>query len=157
MHFAYPLPWWLAVLLAAAVGAVAYVEYRRPLSPLTAAQRTLLVALRVIALAAIVLFAFRPIAVLPPAGSRDAIVPILVDVSRSMRLADADGQTRLARANGLLKNELGLPLTSHFKTEIYGVGEGLGPATVDGLAANARRTDLTGALASVRERYRGQR
>ena len=74
-----------------------------------------------------------------------------------MRLADADGQTRLARANGLLKNELGLPLTSHFKTEIYGVGEGLGPATVDGLAANARRTDLTGALASVRERYRGQR
>ena len=68
MHFAYPLPWWLAVLLAAAVGAVAYVEYRRPLSPLTAAQRGLLVALRVIALAAIVLFGFRPIAVLPPAG-----------------------------------------------------------------------------------------
>jgi uncharacterized membrane protein len=157
MHFAYPLPWWLAVLLAAAVGAVAYVEYRRPLSPLTAAQRGLLVALRVSALAAIVLFVFRPIAVLPPAGSRDAIVPILVDVSRSMRLADADGQIRLARANGLLKNELGLPLTSHFKTEIYGVGEGLGPATVDSLTANARRTDLTGALASVRERYRGQR
>ena len=152
MHFAYPLSWWLAVLLAAAVGAVAYVEYRRPLSPLTTAQRTLLVALRVVALAAIVLFVFRPIAVLPPAGSRDAIVPILVDVSRSMRLADADGQTRLARANGLLKNELGLPLASHFKTEIYGVGDGLGPATVDGLAANARRTDLAGARASVRER-----
>ena len=66
--------------------------------------------------------------VLPPAGSRDAIVPILVDVSRSMRLADADGQTRLARADGLLKNELGLPLTSHFTTELYGVGDGLAPA-----------------------------
>ena len=63
-----------------------------------------------LALAALVLFLFRPIAVLPPAGSRDAVVPVLVDVSRSMRLADADGQTRLARADGLLKNELGLPL-----------------------------------------------
>ena len=114
-------------------------------------------ALRVLALAALVLFVFRPIAVLPPAGSRDAIVPMLVDVSRSMRLADADGQTRLARAAGLLKNELGLPLASHFKTEIYGVGNGLEPVKADGLAADARRTDLTGALASIRERYRGQR
>jgi uncharacterized membrane protein len=157
MHFAYPLPWWLAIVLAAAVGGVAYAEYRRPLSPLTPARRGALVALRVLALAAIVLFVFRPIAVLPPAGSRDAIVPILVDVSRSMRLADADGQTRVARASGLLKNELGPPLASHFKTEIYGVGNGLEPIKADGLAADARRTDLTGALASIRERYRGQR
>ena len=157
MHFAYPLPWWLAVILAAVIGASAYVEYRRPLSPLTPAQRGVLVGLRVLALAALVLFLFRPIAILPPAGSRDAIVPVLVDVSRSMRLADADGQTRLARANGLLKNELGLPLTSHFKTEIYSVGDGLAPAKIDGLAADARRTDLSGALAAVRERYRGQR
>jgi len=157
MHFAYPLPWWLAVLLAAAIAAVAYVEYRRPLSPLTPAQRGVLVGLRVLALAALVLFLFRPIAVLPPAGTRDAIVPVLVDVSRSMRLADADGQTRLARAVGLVKNELGLPLTSHFTTELYAVGDGLAPAKVDGLAADARRTDLSGALASVRERYRGQR
>src|SRR5512132_556491 len=101
MHFAYPLPWWLAVILAAAVGAIAYVEYRRPLSPLTRAQRALLAGLRVLALAALVLFLFRPIAMLPPAGSRDAVVPILIDTSRSMRLADADGQTRLAKAIGL--------------------------------------------------------
>src|SRR4030088_2672529 len=123
MHFAPPLPWRLAVLLAAAVAASAYVEYRRPLSPLTPAQRGVLAGLRVLALAALVLFVFRPIAVLPPTGSRDAIVPLLVAVSPSRRLADADGQTRLARATALLKNELGLPLTSHFTTEIYGVGD----------------------------------
>src|SRR3954468_12770267 len=157
MHFAYPLPWWLAVTLAAAVGAVAYIEYRRPLAPLTRGQRALLAGLRVLALAALVLFVVRPIAVLPPAGSRDAIVPVLVDVSRSMRLADADGQTRVARANDLLKNALGAPLTTRFTTEIYGVGDGLAPAKVDALTADARRTDLAGALASVRERYRGQR
>jgi uncharacterized membrane protein len=157
MHFAYPLPWWLAVLLLAAIGAIAYVEYRRPLSPLTRVQRGALLVLRLLVLAALVLFLFRPIAVLPPTGSQDAVVPILVDVSRSMRLGDADGQTRLARANALLKAELGLPVTSHFKTEIYGVGDGLAPAKSDGLSADARRTDLSGALASVRERYRGQR
>src|SRR6478672_4325284 len=119
MHFAYPLPWWLAVVLAAAIGAVAYVEYRRPLSPLTPAQRGVLVGLRVLALAALVLFLFRPIAVLPPAGSR------------------------LARAIGLLKNELGLPLSSHFTTEFYGVGDGLASSKLDALAADARRTDLS--------------
>src|SRR5258706_1362358 len=157
MHFAYPLPWWLAVLLAAAVGGVAYAEYQRPLSPLTARRRGALVTLRLLALAAIVLALFRPIAVLPPAGSRDAMVPVLVDVSRSMRLADADGQTRLARAAGLLEDELGLPLTSHFKTELCGVGNGRQPVKADALAADARRTDLTGELAPIRERYRGQR
>src|ERR1700704_5885612 len=133
MHLAYPLPWWLAILLAAAVAGGAFVEYRRPLSPLAPAQRGVLAGLRVLALAALVLFVFRPIAVLPPAGARDAIVPVLVDVSRSMRLADADGQTRLARANALLKNELGAPLSTHFTTEIYSVGDGLAPAKTDSL------------------------
>src|SRR6185295_16914265 len=157
MHLAHPLPWWLALVLAAAIGAVAYAEYRRPLSPLSRVQRGVLVSLRVLALAAIVLFLFRPIAILPPTGSREAIVPVLVDGSRSMRLADADGQTRIARATALLKNELGAPLATHFTTEIYSVGDGLAPATVDSLNANARQTDLAGALAAVRERYRGQR
>ena len=39
MFFAYPLPWWLAVLLAAAIGSLTYAEYRRPLAPLTPSQR----------------------------------------------------------------------------------------------------------------------
>src|SRR5437773_626291 len=157
MHFAYPLPWWLVVILAAAVAAVVHAEYRRPLSRLTGVQRGVLISLRVLTLAALVLFLFRPIVIRPPAGSREAIVPVLVDVSRSMRLADAYGQTRVARANMLLKNELGLALSSRFTTEIFSVGERLAPAKIGDLAADARRSDLTGALAAVRERFRGQR
>ena len=157
MHFAYPLPWWLAVLLAAAIAAAAFVEYRRPLALLTRTQRGVLAGLRVLALGALVLFLFRPVAMLPPSGSRDAVVPVLVDVSRSMRLADADGQSRLARAIALLKTDLLPALSSRFVTELYGVGDGLAPAQIDRLAADARRTDLAGALAAVRERYRGQR
>src|SRR5437899_5600525 len=157
MHFAHPLPLWLAVILAAAVAAVVYAEYRRPLSPLTGVQRGVLAGLRVLTLAALLLFLFRPIVILPPAGSRDAVVPVLVDVSRSMRLADADGQPRVARAIALLKTDLMPALSSRFLTELYGVGDGLAPIQIDRLAADARRTDLAGALAAVRERYRGQR
>src|SRR5512144_2554438 len=122
MHFAYPLSWWLAVLLAGAIGAAAYAEYRRPLSPLTRTQRGALVALRALVLAALVLFLFRPIVVLPPSGSRDAVVPVLIDVSRSMRLGDADGQSRLSRAAAVVKNDLLPKLSSHFSVEIFSVG-----------------------------------
>jgi len=160
MHFAYPLPWWLAVALAAAIGAAAFFQYRRPLAPLARAQRVTLVALRAIVLAAIVLFLFRPIIVLPPAASQDAIVPVLIDVSRSMRLDDADGHPRVARAAAILKNELSPALARQFHTELYTIGDGLAPlapAALDRLSADARRTDLSGALAAIRERYRGQR
>src|SRR2546425_7442322 len=133
MHFAYPFPLWLAVLLAAGVAAAAFLEYRRPLAPLTRRQRGLLAGLRVIVLAALVLFLFRPIAVLPPSSARDAVVPVLVDVSRSMRLADADGQARLARALALLRNDLIPALSKTFTLEVYAVGDGVQPAKLDQL------------------------
>src|SRR5216110_2897281 len=121
MHFAYPVPWWLVAALAAAVGSFAYFEYRRPLSPLTPAQRGILVGLRAAGLAAILTFLLRPIVLLPPLGARDAAVPILVDVSRSMRLNDADGQARLARATTVLRTHLMPALSRQFTPEIYSV------------------------------------
>jgi hypothetical protein len=98
MHFAHPLPWWVALLVAAAIGSLAFVEYRRPLAPLTRVQRGVLAALRVLALSVLVVFLCRPVVLLPPASSRGAVVPVLVDVSRSMRLADEGGQARITRA-----------------------------------------------------------
>jgi len=157
MHFAYPLPWWLAVAIAAAIAAAAFAEYRRPLAPLTVLQRGALASLRVLTLAALALFLFRPIAILPPVGSRDAIVPVLVDVSRSMRLGDADGQTRIARAAALLKAQLMPALATHFTTELYTVGDGLAAANLDRLNADARRTDLTGARRRNRRAVRRRR
>jgi hypothetical protein len=160
MHLAYSLPWWLAAFMAAAVVAAAFYEYRRPLSPLTSGQRAALFGLRVAVLFVLVVFLFRPIALLPPSGPRDTIVPVLIDVSRSMRVADAGEQTRLDRAIGLLRTRLLPALSQQFIVELYSVGETLAPVTdasVDHLTADARRTDLSGALAAVRERYRGQR
>ncbi|HWW83459.1 MAG TPA: hypothetical protein VNZ26_07645, partial [Vicinamibacterales bacterium] len=157
MHFAYPLPWWLAALFATAIGAAVVFEYRRTLSPLTAFKRGVLVFLRALTLVLLVLFLFRPIIPLPPSGSREAVVPVLVDVSRSMRLNDADGLARLDRAKAVLKTTLLPALAPHFTTELYSVGSGVAPAVLDELTANARQTDVTGALSAIRERYRGQR
>src|SRR5262245_9072218 len=160
MHFAHALPWWLAVVLAAAIAALAFLQYRRPLAPLSRAQHGVLVGLRVVTLVVLVLFLFRPIVILPPSAPRDAVVPILVDASRSMRINDADGQTRLARAIALVKSDLLPKVRDHFVPELYTVGDTLTPlqpATLDRVGANARRTDLAGALTAIRDRYRGQR
>src|SRR5262245_27970003 len=97
---------------------------------------------------------------LPPAGSRDAIVPILIDSSRSMRIADADGQSRLARAVTLVRTEILPKISGQFVPELFSIGDGVSPlpsSGLDRLGANARKTDLAGALTAIRDRYRGQR
>src|SRR5579872_4354325 len=128
MHFAYPPPWWLALLLAAAVAAAVFFEYRRPLAPLTRIRRGLLAVLRALTLMALTVFFFRPIATLPPAASRGAAVPVIVDASRSMRIndaGDAGGQTRTAAAAKLLKERLMPALTAQFSPSLYRFGDGL--------------------------------
>jgi uncharacterized membrane protein len=156
MQFASPLPWWALALVAAAIGAFAFLSYRRPLVPLTRAQRGILIGLRVLSLAAVVFFLCRPVVLMPPSADREAVVPVLVDVSRSMRVADADGQPRLTRAAALVRDRLLPALSSHFVPEVYAIGEGLEASSVDALTADRRHSDLQGALAAVRERYRGR-
>jgi len=159
MQFAYPLSWWLVAPLAALVAAAVWAEYRRTLSPLTSRQRALLVGLRALALVALALFLFRPIAWLPPVSSRDAVVPILVDVSRSMRLTDEGGQSRMTRASDILDKELLPALSRTFTTAVYDVGETIAPASGSSgqRRADSPRSDLSGALDTIRQRYRGQR
>lgn len=157
MHFAYPLPWWLAILLVAVAAGFALIEYRRPIVPLSPARRWTLALLRAVVVLALLAFVFRPMLLLPPSGNRDAVVPVILDVSRSMRLHDADGQTRLARATTILKTQLLPALRSHFKPEVFAAGDQVTPASPDGFAAEARHTRIADAIADVRERYRGQR
>ncbi len=99
MQFAHPLPWWAVPLVVAGIGALAFLEYRRPLAPLSRARRGVLAGARALTLAALVVFLLRPMALVPPSTHARRVVPVLVDVSRSMRLDDADHQARLARAD----------------------------------------------------------
>ena len=57
----------------------------------------------------------------------------------------------------MLRTQLMPALSRQFTPEIYSVGERLTEADLDHLSADARQTDLAGALAAVRERSRGRR
>lgn len=159
MRFAAPIPLWLVTLLVAAIVGIAYFSYRRPLVPLSIGQRSALVALRAAVLIALLLVLCRPI-LFVPARQADAVVPILVDTSRSMRVADAERLTRMARATQLLKDELLPELSRRFAPELYGVAESvtpLAPGMLDQIEPGGRRSDLTSALTAIRDKYRGRR
>ena len=157
MHFASLPPWWLTIIIALASAAAVFAAYRRPLAPLSTARRAVLVALRTATLLAILLLLFRPVAVRPPVGDREQVVPVIVDISRSMRVADADGDTRIARAATVLRFDLLPALSRQYRTELLTAGDALEPASVETFGARANQSDLSGALAAVRERFRGQR
>jgi uncharacterized membrane protein len=144
------------VLIAAAIGATAFLSYRRPLVPLPPAQRSTLIVLRAATLATVIFLLCRPVLILP-SRALDASIPILVDTSRSMRVTDGGDQPRIVRAIEALQSELLPELSRRFRPEIYAIGESLTPSSVEKLSADARQTDLTGALAAIRDRFRGRR
>lgn len=157
MHFAYSFPWWAAVLVVAAVAALAFASYRRPLVPLSTRQRTALSALRGITLLMLALCLFRPVQLLPPHGTRDAVVPVLVDASRSMRLADGGPRSRIDRAAALVRTALVPRLGRDFRVELFSFGDHLQSADAGTLRADERASNLAGALHDVESRYRGDR
>jgi len=89
------------------------------------------------------------------AGARDAVVPILVDASRSMGLADAGGERRIDRAREAIEGQLLPSLAPRFRTEVLRFREGVRASRPSQLSATDRRTSLADALRAVRDRYRG--
>jgi uncharacterized membrane protein len=145
------------VLIALALAGAALFSYRRPLVPLSTLQQSVLGALRGVALAAVFLFACRPIILRPPAVTGDVVIPVVVDGSRSMRIADVEGRPRIAAAQQVLESRLIPALSRLGHVELFRMGEGLAESSAAHLAADARRSDISGAVAAVRERFRGRR
>src|SRR5262245_61630422 len=121
MRFAYPPSSGPALALLAALIAAAvfltWLEYYRAAAPGRTSQsygwrRALLATLRVLSLMVIGLFLFQPMVLRPAGQASGAVVPILVDASRSMRLADANGAGRLERASTALQKDLLPALTN---------------------------------------------
>jgi uncharacterized membrane protein len=155
--FANLLPWWALGLVLAAIAAIAWLAYAG--FAVAAHRRNALVALRFVTLLLLALFLMRPVRTTWD-GARDAVVPILVDGSRSMSIEDVGagpgGRRRIDRARDVVTGEL-LPLLGpRFHTEVLSFGDALAPASPEDLGATARRSDLSAALAAVRERYRGR-
>ena len=157
MRFAVLLPWWGYVLAVAAAIVLAWLAYARVPVRLSPSTRLALTALRAITLLLLIAILLRPVVTVPPAAAKNSLVPILVDVSRSMRLTDVDGASRLERARAIVR-DLQARLSSEYRIELLTFGETLAAATeVDRLAATARRSDLSGAIADLAERYKNQR
>jgi uncharacterized membrane protein len=152
--FANPLPWWAALLVVAAAAALAWHAYRR-FAPWPA-RRNVLSALRFVTLLLLVVVLMRPIARSSEPDARDVVVPILVDASRSMAIEDAGGERRIDRAREFLADQLLPALKDRYQVELLSFGDRLAPVEPATLAATARRSDLAGALAAARERYRGR-
>jgi uncharacterized membrane protein len=154
MTFGTPLPpWALAAVLAAAL-VVAWLAYRGV--PIAPPRRRVLSALRLLTLLWLVVCLLRPMVRATDVSARDAIVPILVDTSRSMGLADAGGARRIDRARALVESELLPSLAPRFHTELLRFGDRVSPADASSLTATDRRTSLGAALQTVRDRYRGR-
>lgn len=157
MQFAVAFPWWVVLLLAGATAAVAWRLYAGPIVPLPRGRRTVLTVIRGLTLLLLLACLLRPVRIVPPDATSDAVVPVLVDASRSMGLADMGGARRIDVARDLLRDRIQPALEPRFRAELWTFGDGLEPATPGAMAADDRRSDLSGALRAVRERYRERR
>ena len=84
MTFANPLPWWALTLVVCAAAALAWLAYWRV--RVTTRRRVCLSLVRFITLLLIVILLMRPSARSDENDPAAAVVPVLVDVSRSMAI-----------------------------------------------------------------------
>jgi uncharacterized membrane protein len=154
MQFAIALPWWTLLFIAAAVCVVAWACYAGAIVALPGRQRAALATLRALTLLLLVACLLRPVRVMPPDASSEVVVPVLVDVSRSMGLADMDGRSRIDAARDLIDRQVRPALLRRFVPELWTFGDALEPAGPSTVTAHASRSDLSGALRAIRDRYR---
>ena len=153
LTFANALPWWGAFVVAVAIGVIAWRAYSH--GTVARPRRDVLIALRLVTLATLVVCLMRPVRI-SDSGLRDVFVPVLVDASRSMSIEDADGRRRIDRARDLVTRDIQPALGHQFHLDILSFGDRLRETAPADLAATDRQSDLSGALAAVRDRYRGR-
>src|SRR3954468_19814190 len=132
LSFTNALPWWGVLLVTAAIAATAWRAYAQGVVPRP--RRDVLIALRLVTLAALVLFLMRPIRT-SDSGRSDVFVPVLVDASRSMSIEDADGQRRIDRARDLVTREILPALGNQFHPDIHRNSNRLHDTSVENLSA----------------------
>ncbi len=156
MRFAVVLPWWGYVLVFGSALVLAWLAYARVPILLTRGMRVLLTGLRAATLMLLIAILLRPVVVVPPAAAKNSLLPVLVDISRSMRLDDGDGISRLDRARAIVR-DLQSALANEYQIELLTFGEALAPGQVEQMSPTARRSDLSGALADLADRHRRDR
>ncbi|MGE4226649.1 MAG: glutamine amidotransferase [Vicinamibacterales bacterium] len=159
LRFAAPAGAWLALAAGLGAVAVAAVAYQRAPRRLTTRDRVVLTALRAALIALLLVCLFRPMLVLRAAVPHQNVIGVLLDDSRSMRIADHDGQPRSAYVQeefGAADRGLRRALGERFTVRTLRFAGGLASApTGEDLTFTGTTTRLGAALDQARQQLAG--
>ena len=148
----------LAAAIVIAGLAVAFVSYRVLEDRVRWRERAVLAALRLSALALLLFCIFRPVLVVKAAVSQQNVLGILIDDSRSMQIADANGtRGQFARQTfGNPENPLMRSLSERFLIRTFRFSSASARvASPADLTFNGTQTRLAGAIDSARQELAG--
>ncbi|HEY6400494.1 MAG TPA: hypothetical protein VI479_03745, partial [Blastocatellia bacterium] len=120
-------PSWIWMALgAAALGSLVYFLYIRPGYRINSKSKLGLIGLRAALLALLLIMLMRPVIVVPSIIPKSASVAVIVDDSRSMRLNDENGRSRIDAAKEILSpsHQFARGLDEKFKVGLYGFSSG---------------------------------
>ena len=146
MRFAAPLSPWLTLLAVLLAGVVVYRACVRPGGSLS--QRLWLSGLRALSLLLLLVCLAQPVRLVSSGAGQ--VVPVLIDHSRSMAVADVDGRGRLEAAVSWVAEHLDGELVT---ISLFGVGDGVMPVAAETVPAEVPRSRLRDAVMEIRERY----
>lgn len=139
---------WLA-LGAVALGLLIYFLYVRPGYRINSKSKFGLIALRATLLALLLILLMRPVIVVPSIIPKSSSVAVIVDDSRSMRLNDENGRSRIDATKEILapNHQFARGLDEKFKVSLYGFSAGASKIKdASELKAEGAVTDIVNAL-----------
>ena len=150
---------YLAALAVVAVGVVTYRTYREVRANSRPVDRLVLTGIRLTILALLVLCLFRPVLVLSQVVAQQNFLGVLIDDSRSMEIADRDGETRadfVTQQFGGEESPLLTALADRFALRLFGFSSSTDRIeSVDELVFDGTQTHLGQALARAHEELDG--
>lgn len=152
------LPVWAVIALAAAAAGLALWGLARPGRPLSVAARTTLGALRVATVALLAWCLCRPVLVVAETLTQRNVVAVLVDDSRSMRIADVNEQPRAVQVRALAggaDSALLRALAAQYQVRVYRTSAAGRVQSVAALGFDGGRTRLLGAITRVEDELAG--
>ena len=150
---------YLAALAVVAVGVVTYRTYREVRANSRPVDRMVLTGIRLTILALVVLCLFRPVLVLSQVVAQQNFLGVVIDDSRSMGIADRDGETRadfVTQQFGGEEPPLLAALADRFALRLFGFSSSTDRIeSVDELVFDGTQTHLGQALARAHEELDG--
>ena len=165
MRFTYFWPWWGVILGLAIMAGVTVYAYLRLKRPISWRLKSLLIALRILAISVLLFCLLEPVLVEKMDITPPINLPILADTSRSMELRDVEfngePSSRLTLANHLLFDSSSqfLPsLNKRFETHLYRFDEQSQQISgqLNPLEIRGNLTDIAASIQTAIREWRGQ-